>query len=95
MTTRFGQLFTLGGFLFGGVKLTENDDPDKYSYSSYGIGFDTLGYHSLFDSNIGKNVIISGANMSSSVHIDSKGKDILILGKVPTQGSNHTLTAET
>ena len=95
MTTRFGQLFTLGSFLFGGVKLTENDDPDKYSYSSYDIGFDTLGYHSLFDSNIGKNVIISGANMSSSVHIDSKGKDILILGKVPTQGSNHTLAAET
>ena len=29
--------------------------------------------------------------MSSSVHIDNKGKDILILGKGPTQGlgENH------
>ena len=33
--------------------------------------------------------------MSSSVHIDNKGKDILILGKGPTQGlGEHSLTAE-
>ena len=33
--------------------------------------------------------------MSSSVHIDNKGKDILILGEGPTQGlDNTTLTAE-
>ena len=32
--------FTLGGCLFGGVKLTKNADPDKYSYSGYGIRFD-------------------------------------------------------
>ena len=33
--------------------------------------------------------------MSSFVHVDNKGKDILILGKGPTQGlSEHSLTAE-
>ena len=32
--------------------------------------------------------------MSSSPHIDNKKKDILILGKDPTQGLEHTLTAE-
>ena len=32
--------------------------------------------------------------MSSSAHIDNKKKDILILGKEPTQGLEHTLTAE-
>ena len=33
--------------------------------------------------------------MSSSPHIDNKGKDILILGKGPTQGlGEHSLTAE-
>ena len=32
--------------------------------------------------------------MSSSVHEDNKKKDILILGKSPTQGLEHTLTAE-
>ena len=37
-----------------------------------------MGNHSM-----GKNVIIFGADMSSSVHIDNKNKDILILGEVP------------
>ena len=32
--------------------------------------------------------------MSSSTHIDNKKKDILILGKRPIQGLQHTLTAE-
>ena len=44
---------------------------------------------------MGKNVIIIGVDMSSSVHIDNKKKDILILGKGPTQGLDDTmLTAE-
>ena len=32
--------------------------------------------------------------VSSSRHIDNKKKDILVLGKGPTQGLEHTLTAE-
>ena len=32
--------------------------------------------------------------MSSSLHTDNKKKDILVLGKWPTQGLEHTLTAE-
>ena len=32
--------------------------------------------------------------MSSSLHIDNNKKDILILGKGPTQGLEQTLTAE-
>ena len=32
--------------------------------------------------------------MSSSIHIDNKKKDILVLRKGPTQGLEHTLTAE-
>ena len=32
--------------------------------------------------------------MSSSAHIDNKTKNILVLGKGPTQGLEHTLTAE-
>ena len=44
---------------------------------------------------MGKNVIIFVADMSSSMHIDNKGKDILILGAGPTQGlDDTTLTAE-
>ena len=32
--------------------------------------------------------------MSSSVQVDNKKKDTLVLGKGPTQGLGHTLTAE-
>ena len=32
--------------------------------------------------------------MASSPHIDNKKKDILVLGIGPTQGLEHTLTAE-
>ena len=39
---------------------------------------------------MGKNVIICGADMRSSVHIDNKNKNILILGEGPTQGLDDT-----
>ena len=32
--------------------------------------------------------------MSSSIHVDNKKKDILIIGRGPTQGLENTLTAE-
>ena len=39
---------------------------------------------------MGKNVIIFGADMNSSVHIDNKNKDISILGEEPTKGLHDT-----
>ena len=50
---------------------------------------------SLPDGSVGKNVIIFGVDMNSSVQIDNKKKFILILGLGPTQGlDDTTLTAE-
>ena len=44
---------------------------------------------------MGKNFIILGADMSSSVHINNKNKDILILGEGPKQALDDTAsTAE-
>ena len=40
------------------------------------------------------NEIIFGVDMSSSTKIHNRKKDILILGKGPTQGLEHTVTAE-
>ena len=39
-------------------------------------------------------MIIFEVDMSSFPHIDNKKKDISILGKGPTQGLEHTLTAK-
>ena len=50
-------------------------------------------FFSFPDNRIGQTVIIFGVDMSSSAHIDNKKKDILILGKGPTQGLEHTLNA--
>ena len=86
---------TLENCLFGVVTLTKNaDDIDKYGYSGYGIGFDRKSSFSFPGGGFGQNVLIFGVDMSFSAHIDNKKKDILILGKGPTQGLEHTLTAE-
>ena len=63
--------FTLRSCFFGSVKQTNNAGLDKCKYSNYGIGFD---FHSEFllpEGSMGKFVIIFGADMSSSVHIDN------------------------
>ena len=86
---------TLVNCLFGAVSITKNADIDKNKYSGYGIGFDRAGIYLLPDGSFGRNVVIFGVDMNSSAYVDHKGKDILILGKGPTQGiGEHSLTAE-
>ena len=80
--------------LFGAVTLTKNINIDKYGYSGYGIGFDRRSNYSFPCGGFDQNVLIFGVDMSFSTHIDNKKKDILVLGKGPTQGLEHMLTAE-
>ena len=71
---------TLKNCLFGAVTLTTNADIDKYGYSGYGIAFDRRSSFSFPGSGFGQNVLIFGADMSSSAHnIENKKKDILVL----------------
>ena len=74
--------------------MTKNTYIDKYGYSGYGIGFDRRSSFSFLGGGFGQNVLIFGADRSSSAHIDNKEKDILVLGKGPTQGLEHKLTAK-
>ena len=85
---------TLKNCLFGAVALTKNADIEKYGYSGFGIGFDRKSSFTFPGGGFGQNVLIFGIDMSSSAHIDIKKKDILVLEKGPTQGLEHTLTAE-
>ena len=85
---------TLKNCLFVAVTLTKNADIEKYKYSGYGIGFDRISSFSFTGGGFGQNVLIFGADMSTSIHIDNKGKDIFVLGRGPTQGLESTLTAE-
>ena len=72
----------------------KNADIEKYGYSDYGIVFNRRSSFSFPDGGFGQNVLIFGVDMSSSAQIDNKKKDILVLGKGPTQGLEHTLTTE-
>ena len=77
---------TIKNCLFGAVTLTKNADIDKYKYSGYGTGFDRRSSFSFPGGGFGQYIIFFGTDMNSSIHIDNKGKDILILGRGPTQG---------
>ena len=76
------------------VTLTKNADIEKNKYSAYKIGFDRRSSFSSPSGGFSQNVLIFGADMSSSIHIDNKKKYILVLGRGPTQGLESTLTAE-
>ena len=66
--------------------MTKNADIDKYGYSGYGFVFDRRWSFSFPGGRFGQNVLIFGVDMRFSEHIDNKKKDILVLGKGPTQG---------
>ena len=70
---------TLENCLLGAVKLTKN--LKITTYFGYGIAFDSKGSFSHPSGGYGKNVIIFGANLSSSVHAYNRGNNILTLGK--------------
>ena len=76
--------------MFSAVSLTKNVDIDKYNYSGYGIGFDRQGEFSFSTRGFGRNCIIVGVDLSSSIHANNKKNNILVLGKDFVQGINGT-----
>ena len=81
--------------IFGAVSLTKNADVNKYKYSGYRIAFDRTSSFSFPGGGNDQNVTIFGVDMNSFIHVDNKGKYILILGKGPMQGlGEHLTTAE-
>ena len=80
------------------MELAKNTDPDKYGCSGYGIGFDAHPQFSFPDRSWSKNVVIFVlisvhicAYLSSSVHVDDKEKNILVLVEGPTQELDDTI----
>ena len=63
------------------MELTKKFDPNKYGCSDFDIGFYTWSQFLWSDGSWGKNVIIFRVDNSSSVHVEKKNKDILVLGE--------------
>ena len=82
--------FALKNSLFGAIKITKNAVISKYKYSGYDNGFDSKGSFLLADGTYGVNVIIFGADLSSSTHANNRSNNILVLGKDFIQGINGT-----
>ena len=59
--------FTIKDCLFESVKIIKNADTDKYSYSGYGIGFDSGSLFSVQNFDWGKNVVIFGVDMNELI----------------------------
>ena len=80
--------------MFGAVKLKKHVDVNQCKYSGYFIGIDRKGSYSI-GNELARYVVIFGEDMSSSSNSNNnKKKDTLIIGKGPTQGLEHSLTAE-
>ena len=89
----FENGFALKSSLFGDIKLSKNPDPDKYFSSGYVISLDIHGTFSLPHGGLDKNVVIFGADMSSSMRW--LWKNILFLVQGSMEMSDDTaLTAE-
>ena len=85
---------TLGNSLFGAVKLVKMLILINTKYSWYGFGFDMKGTFSFPSGVFGKNIIIFGVDMSSSVYVDNKKKDILNLGGNKVHHRNRWLNSD-
>ena len=73
--------------LFGATNIVKNSGKEKYVYSRYGITFDSAGSWS-FDNDFARNVIIFGADVSSSFHSENRKNNFLMLVEGPTYGIN-------
>ena len=77
---------------FGATKVTkpgDTKDPDKYTCSGYGLGFDSTGEFTHPQGGTARNIIF-GLDSSNSVHATNKTQNILILGHGLTQEVNNT-----
>ena len=79
---------TIQNASFGAIEITKNANTAKYKYKGYGICFDESEEftHVRKESNFNhttsaRNVIISGADMSFSKHVNNKANNIYVMGK--------------
>ena len=90
--------FTIQNALFGAMQITTNaTDNSKNNYKGYGICFDERSEfgHTITEGGRAhtadaRNVLISGADMSSSVNATNRANHIYLMGTGLTQGINDT-----
>ena len=89
--------FTIKNALFGASQITKKADTSKYDYKGYGICFDEGGTfsHKITEdgrvhTTVGRNAIIFGVDMSSSIHATNRANHIYVMGEGLIQGIHDT-----
>ena len=89
--------FTIQNALFDVIEITKNANTSKYKYKGYGICFNESEEftHVRKEGNFNhtaltRNVIIFGADMSFSKHVNNKANNIYVMGKDYIQKINDT-----
>ena len=89
--------FTIQNALFGASQITKNADSSKYNYKGHGICFDegnqfghTITEGGLAHTTNARNVIIFGADTSSSIHATNRANHIYVMGRGFIQGIHDT-----
>ena len=89
--------FTIQNALFGAIEITKNANTSKYKYKGYGICFDESEEftHVRKEGNFNhttsaRSVIIFGAGMSFSKHVNNKANNIYVMGIDYIQKINDT-----
>ena len=89
--------FTNQNAFFGAIEITKNANASKYKYKGYGICFDgseeftQVQKEGNFNHTMSaRNVIIFGADMSFSKHVNNKANNIYVMDKDYIQKINDT-----
>ena len=97
ITASRSHTFTVQNALFGAMQITKTVDTSKNNYKGYGICFDGGGRfgHTIKEGNFShttnaRNVLIFGADMSSSVHATNRANHIYVMGDAFVQDINDT-----
>ena len=90
--------YTTQNALFGAMQITKDStNNSKNNYKGYGLCFDersnfshTITQDGIQHTSNGKNVLIFGADLSSSIHATNRANHIYCFGEGRTQGINDT-----
>ena len=98
ITASRGTSCNIQNALFGAMQITKDPtNNSKNNYKGYGLCFDersnfsrTLTQDGRQRTSNGKNVLIFGADLSSSIHATNRANQIYCFGEGPMQGINDT-----
>ena len=85
--------FKFENFLSDATSIVKNSDKEKWEYSDYGIKFDGEGSGN-FGNDFARNIVIFGADNSSSTYVDSRKNNFSTLGKGSSYGINGSFGAQ-